>query len=340
MNINGKVIFVAGARQRIGRQESVMRLAKSLFTGVMIGAMAVGLSACAVNSSGVRSASAFPATLSMPRGSIPEGIAIKGIQAFVTSLADGAVYKVDLATGNHEVLAPATGVGAAGIMIDHKGRLFVAGGSAGTVRVIDSASGEVQATYTVATSQNAFVNDFTVLGTAIYVTDSSTPVLYKLPLGENGKLPKQDDVEVIKLKGIKYGDGFNVNGITPTPDGEALLVVQTSTGLLFRVDETTGAAEPVDVGGADLTHGDGMLLEGNTLYVVRNMPNSVAVLQLDKTGKSARLVNTITDSRFDTPTTIARYEDTFYLPNARFTLKNPTTADFFITAVRMSPSSK
>jgi sugar lactone lactonase YvrE len=324
----------------MSRPESAKKLPKSLFAGVMLGVMAFTLRAGAEDTSRERQASAFPATVAMPKGSIPEGIAIKGTHAFVTSLSDGTVYKVDLATGKHEVLTPASGAGAAGIMIDNKGRLFVAGGAAGTVRVIDSARGEVLATYKVATGRNAFVNDFAVLGNAIYVTDSSTPVLYKLPLGEKGKLPKQEDIEVVKLNGITYGDGFNVNGIAPTPDGKSLLVVQTNKGLLFRVDETTGAAEPVDAGGVDLTHGDGMLLEGNTLYVVRNMSNTVAVLQLDNTGESARLVNKITDSRFDAPTTIARYEDTFYLPNARFTLKNPTTADFFITAVRMSPSSK
>jgi sugar lactone lactonase YvrE len=270
----------------------------------------------------------------MPTGSIPEGIAITGSRAFVTSLSNGTVYKVDLTTGTHEVLTPATGVGAVGIMIDHQGRLFVAGGTAGTVRVIDSASGEVQATYKVASGSNAFVNDFAVLGDAVYVTDSSTPVLYKLPLGDNGKLPKADEVATIKLSGITYGEGFNVNGIVTTPDRTALMVVQTNTGRLYRVDEETGAAEPVDVGNADLTFGDGMLLEGDTLYVVRNMPNSVTVLEVDRAGKTARLVDTITDSRFDTPTTIARYNDAFYLPNARFTVKDPTTAEFFLTAVQ------
>ena len=42
------------------------------------------------------------------------------------------------------------------------------------------------------------------------------------------------------------------NGITETPDHRALLVVQTNTGLLFRVDRHTGVATQVDLGGITL----------------------------------------------------------------------------------------
>ena len=36
--------------------------------------------------------------------------------------------------------------------------------------------------------------------------------------------------------------GFNANGIALTPNGRALLVVQSATGLLFRVNPRTGEA--------------------------------------------------------------------------------------------------
>ena len=41
----------------------------------------------------------------------------------------------------------------------------------------------------------------------------------------------------------------NANGIAPTPDGRGLLVVQSSTGFLFRVDPRTGVARQIDLGG-------------------------------------------------------------------------------------------
>ena len=84
----------------------------------------------------------WPTTLPMPKGVRPEGIAIKGSTAYVTSSTDGSVYRIDLRTGKRQVLTPATGVGSLGIMLDNQGRLFVAGGYSGTARVIDSHSGK------------------------------------------------------------------------------------------------------------------------------------------------------------------------------------------------------
>ncbi len=43
--------------------------------------------------------------------------------------------------------------------------------------------------------------------------------------------------------------GFNANGIAVTPDQQALLVVNSATGLLYRVDPDTGVATQVDLGG-------------------------------------------------------------------------------------------
>jgi sugar lactone lactonase YvrE len=44
-----------------------------------------------------------------------------------------------------------------------------------------------------------------------------------------------DPVTVPITGDLVYGEGFNANGITRTPDGRALLVVQSNTGWIFRV---------------------------------------------------------------------------------------------------------
>jgi hypothetical protein len=49
--------------------------------------------------------------------------------------------------------------------------------------------------------------------------------------------------------------------------GRTLLSVQTVTGKLFRINPRTGVAREVDLGGATLANGDGMLLAGH-LYAV------------------------------------------------------------------------
>ncbi|MFE2483061.1 superoxide dismutase [Streptomyces mirabilis] len=210
----------------------------------------------------------------------------------MTSVADGTVYRFNLKTGQRQVLTPATGVESIGILLDDHGRLFVAGGYAGNMRVIDSHSGKVLVTYQLAKDSHTAVNDFTILDGNLYVTDSLAPVLYKVPLGKEGQLPEQSQIKTIPFDGITFageGDqGWNASGITPTPDGKALLVVQTNTGILYRVDQHTGKGTPVDVGGADLSWGDGMRLEGRTLYVVRNTPNKLTVLHLNKSGTKGR----------------------------------------------------
>ena len=43
---------------------------------------------------------------------------------------------------------------------------------------------------------------------------------------------------------LDAGRRFNANGIAETPDRKALLVVQSNTGFLFRVDPETECSDP------------------------------------------------------------------------------------------------
>ena len=142
-----------------------------------------------------------------------------------------------------------------------------------------------------------------------------------------GSLADPGDVEVVPLGGdYVHQPGFNLNGIARTPDGDALLVVQSSTGLLFRVDPSTGEATTVDLGGTLLSNGDGLLVVGRTLYAVQNAMNRVAVVELNKAGTEGEVTGFLTDPRFDIPTTVAAFGNRLYLPNARFTTPPmPTT---------------
>jgi hypothetical protein len=156
-----------------------------------------------------------------------------------------------------------------------------------------------------------------------------------VPLGRHGALPDQAVVETLPLTGdLVVQPGFNVNGISRTPDGRGLLVVQTNTGLLFRVDPATGVTTTVDLGGATLPAGDGILLHGRTLYAVQNQLNQVAVVRLNRSGTSGTVVDTLTDPRFDTPTTVARFGNRLYLPNARFALEPADDVTYTAVAIR------
>ena len=146
-------------------------------------------------------------------------------------------------------------------------------------------------------------------------------------------LPSQADVQKVDLTGAwVQGPGNNANGITTTPDGRALLVINSSNGVLYRVDED-GVATPVDLGGYVVTNGDGLLREGRTLYAVQNQLNKVAVFELAKDGRSGELTDTLTSPDFDVPTTIARSDGDLFLPNARFTTPPTPTTPYWVTGI-------
>lgn len=274
----------------------------------------------------------FPTTLHLPDGFQPEGIATgPGPFAYFGSLADGSIYRVNLVTGEGRTISDGPGTPSVGMKTDPRGRLFVAGGPAGDARVVDTRSGRVLASYQL-TSDPTFVNDVVLFHHAAWFTDSVNPVLYKVPLGIGGRLPGQAAVQALPLTGeLEYQEGFNVNGIATTPDRSALLVVQSNTGEIYRVNPDTGSTSQVDLGGAAVPAGDGMLRLGRTLFVVQNRPNLVAQFRLAPSGHSAELVRRISDPRFDVPTTIAAFGPRLYLPNARF--GTPPTPSTEYTAV-------
>jgi hypothetical protein len=130
-------------------------------------------------------------------------------------------------------------------------------------------------------------------------------------------------------------EGNNLNGIEAAHGGRVLLAVQTSEGVLWRIDPATGAHAAVDLHGADLENGDGLLLIGErTLLVVQNRSNQIAVVRLDRDFRSGRVVRTITHPEFDVPTTVARNRGSLYLPNARFrTPPTPPETEYWVTRV-------
>ncbi|HVD27492.1 MAG TPA: superoxide dismutase [Mycobacteriales bacterium] len=276
----------------------------------------------------------FPKVIALPDGFRPEGIATgRGTAFYVGSLRDGSVYRGDLVTGRGSILVPGQeGNALTGLEVAGR-RLFAAGGGTGTAKVYDAGSGRLLAAYQLSAPGASFVNDVVVTRRAAYFTDSTNPVLYVLPLGRGGGLPAAGGVRTLPLTGITYADGINANGIEATPDGRRLFVVQSNTGLLFSVSPRTGAATPVDLGGASLTNGDGLLRRGRTLYAVRNQLNQIAVLRFDRAFRSARLVDTITDQAFDVPTTVAPFGPFLYAVNARF--GTPPTPDTDYTVVRV-----
>ena len=279
----------------------------------------------------------FPELIPLPDGFQPEGIvAGRGATLYAGSLADGSIYQVNVHTGEGELLVQGqSGQVAVGLSFDRRsGYLFVAGGPTGTATVYDTRRGELVAQYQLA-EQPAFINDVIVTSRAAYFTNSLQAVFYRVPLGPAGQLPAAGEVESIPLTGdFEQVEGFNANGIEAAQNGRHLIIVNTALGMLYKVDPETGVAVAIDLGDDNAMNGDGLLLQGNTLYVVQNFLNQVAVIRLDRNLTSGELVDTITHEAFDIPTTITSFGNALYVVNARFSTSPAPDTEYNIVRVR------
>lgn len=288
---------------------------------------ALALTAALTVSSGVLAQA--PDRIDLPAAWQPEGITTDGTSLFVGSLADGAIWKGDPASGAGEVLVAGTeGSVSAGLDVDRQhGHIWAAGGPTGEVRAYDASTGELLASYIL---EAGFLNDLAVTPEAVYITDSFVPQLLVVPLGEDGTPAAPDEAYALPITGeLEYGEGFNVNGIVATDAG--LVVVHSGSGELYRLDPESGLATRIDTAEVDLTAGDGMELEGDTLYVVRNRANTVVELQLDEAVTTASAVGELTSDDLDVPTTAALIGDDLWAVNARFGTEPEADTEYWIT---------
>lgn len=123
---------------------------------------------------------ALPATIALPNGWQPEGIAAgKKGTLYIGSIPTGAIYAADARTGQGKVLVPPhTGRAAIGLKVagDH---LVVAGGTTGRAFVYDAKTGADVADVPLTTG-NAFINDVAVTKCGATFTDSRQPQLYRV----------------------------------------------------------------------------------------------------------------------------------------------------------------
>ncbi|MFJ2832867.1 SMP-30/gluconolactonase/LRE family protein [Streptomyces sp. NPDC087263] len=290
---------------------------------VLGGATVAALAVAAGTGAGTASAAAatpeasWPTEFPLPDGFLPEGITIgRKPYAYMGSRANGAILRTDLRTGEGEVIfAGGTGLVSVGLKLDDDGLLYVAG-STGIARIHDSRTGELVTTHQLTEATGHFINDVILLGDRAWFTDSRDAVLHGVPRGRGGA------VRALPLTGdwVQTPDVNNANGIVGTPDGRGLIVVKSSPGELYNVNLKTGYATRITLVGAEtVVNGDGLVRIGRTLYVVQNRLNLVTVFDLDAKATTATLRRTITDPRFDVPTTAARFGNRLYLVNARFT---------------------
>ena len=285
---------------------------------------------------GATAAARFPETIPLPDGFQPEGIAIgAGHTFFVGSLANGAIYSGDLATGEGAVLIQEqTGRVSVGLKYDERSHLlFVAGGPTGKAFIYDVDTGALVYEIQLSTSATTFINDVVVTQDAAYFTESMRPVLYRVPLDANG-MPTGTSEEIpLDADFVFVAGAFNANGIDAVPNDSLLIIVNSTTGTLYIVDPATGDATPINLGGGSVPRGDGILLRGKTLYVVQNTLNQVAVVELSNDFASGEIVDLLTSDSLRVPTTIAAFGSRLYVVNARFGTPPTPDTDYDVVLV-------
>jgi len=245
-------------------------------------------------------------------------------QVFVGSTTDGTLFQGDLDTGDVTILSQGdpNRTTAIGLKVDDAGHLIVAGGPTGSVFVVDAASGSTVAQFSNGLGADAtFVNDVAIAPNGdVFATDSFNPALYRIAavdLETGGEL-----TSFVEFGGtaFEYGEPgtFNANGLAITEDGSYAIVVNPSSGRLFRIDLQGGEVAEILIDGESVAFGDGVLIDGQILYVVRNQLSLIVRLELDAAVENATALEAFTDPALMFPTTIAFANERLLVVNAQF----------------------
>ena len=257
-------------------------------------------------------------------GNNPEGVAWDPVSQsfFVGTVGTGTIYRATLRDATLRPFItpdPAAPADSAVGMKVSGGRLYVAGGQTGSIYVYEIRTGALLARFE--TGPGGFLNDLVVTPPGdVYVTDSFRPVLWHLTpamVTAGTGVPGSINVE----PEIAYTPGqFNLNGIVARLGGRELIVVNSFSRSLFRIDidRDNPAGRTITKIDAPELAGDGLLIDRARLLVVTGNPAAVTVLNLNRRDLSARVERVLTDPTLRGPSTIARAKDQFLVVNADF----------------------
>lgn len=277
----------------------------------------------------------------------PEGIAYDAKQnaIYTGSAATGNLVRMTLDKKQTTVVAAPGSVMAAepfpallGMKLDSTGRLWVAGGRTGQMAVVDARSGKVLKKLETPNKGGSLINDVAIVGSSAYFTDSLTPTLWRVTAHGDHIADLEPWLQFAGSPLEYTTPGANLNGIAASADGRHLIVVQMNKGLLFRIGVEDKRITPIDIGGESVATGDGLVLDGTRLYVVRQGEQEIVTIDLAPDFSKGRVVSRFKDPALAWPATAVKAGDRLLVVNTQFnkrSTKDPVTP-FAIVGVPMS----
>lgn len=265
----------------------------------------------------------------------PEGVALDPASGtfYVGNTENGTVYEgnVNDDPGVLEVFLPARADGRTvvmGMALDSRGRLFLAGGATGQAFVYDTTSRDLLRVLKTPRTASTLINGVAVTESAAYFTDSLRPILFRAPLTATsvGTVEPWLNFEGTPLR---YGEGNNLDGIVASADGRFLVAVQPNTGALYRIDTATRGVRRIVLSGS-LSTGNGLLLDGHTLYVVNDEGGEIVPVTLAADFTRGVVKDGFSDSSLDLPTSIAKYGKRLLVVNHQ---SGPVTLPFTVSSI-------
>lgn len=297
------------------------------------------LAACKKNSTSSPGITIAQDTYTLPGDTLfPEGIVYQPATGnfFTGSTTSGDIIKVNVQTGVTALWAPGLLQGrrfTTGLKLDDKNRLWICGGEDKKISVLDVNGGLVRVTDIGAMFGAGFINDCASDGASMYFTDSRVQKIYRAATTD---VP--GDVETwltFTDAQIPYAlSGTNANGIVVTPDNKYLIIVVSSSGKLYRVTIASKAITEISLN-IPVTSGDGLVLDGTTLYVSRNSLNLIYPVTLSP-DYSSGTVGTGFGTNLKFNTTMAKADKYFLVVNGQLDKKASRTQSLPFTVSRVT----
>jgi len=151
-----------------------------------------------------------------------------------------------------------------------------------------------------------FANDITVdSGGNIYVTDSFSPIVYKID--------KQGKPSIFVQNELFKGEGFNLNGIVYSPNGY-LIIGKSNSGELFKIS-MKGDVSKINIQKSFNTNDGLVLAQDGSLAVIQNS-GEVSRLVSSDNWISAMVAGSV-KTGLEFPTTGVIAGDSLYVMNAK-----------------------